>query len=97
MSVAADRHQPGRQQKLAGLDAGPVRRHAGNIRRDHLLLARRVVGQRDQVDLDDAADRREGFRRHYRHGARDIRVILVPHIEAIGHVLDIGEIDLRLQ
>ena len=96
MPIAADRHQPGRQQKLAGPDTRPERRHLRHIGRDDLFLAPRRIGQRDQIDLDDAADRRKGFGRHDGQRARNLRVIPVPHIEEVRQILDPRQIHLRL-
>jgi hypothetical protein len=64
MAIAAERHQSGRQQKFAGLDAGSIRGHAGDLDLDDLSLARRGVGQRDQIDLNDPAHRRERLGQH---------------------------------
>src|SRR5207244_13018562 len=62
---------------------------------DALPISGCAVGKRNEIDLDDPAHRGEGPGRHHRHRARDAGVILVPYIEAIGGILDIGEVYLR--
>src|SRR6516225_5829954 len=96
MAVAADRYQSRREQEFADLERWPKSSHAGNVGVDDLLLAYRSVGERDQVDLDDAADGRKGFGRHHRNRARDASVITTPHVEAVRHVGNVGKIDLCL-
>ena len=75
---------------------GPKAAMPGMLASNDLLLAYRSVGERDQVDLDDAAGGREGFGRHHRNRARDAGVIATPHVEAVRHVGNIGKIDLCL-
>ena len=54
-AIAADRHQTRRQEKFADLEVRSIGRHFGDISLDHLFSARRIVDQRYQIDLDDAA------------------------------------------
>ena len=97
MAVMADRYQPRRQQEFADFDARAIRGHARDIRLDDLLLTGCAVGQRNEIDLDDSAHRGERLGRHNRYRARDVGVVLVPRVETVGRVLDIGEVYLGLQ
>src|SRR5580693_6430782 len=92
MTVTADRYQPGRQQEFADFDARAIRGHARDIRLDDLFLAGCAVGQRNEIDLDDSAHRGERLGRHNRYRARDVGVVLVPRVETVGRILDIGEV-----
>src|SRR5207302_2046576 len=74
-----------------------IRGHARDIRLDDLFLTGCAVGQRNEIDLDDSAHRGERLGRHNRHRTRDVGVVLVPRVETVGRVLDIGEVYLGLQ
>jgi hypothetical protein len=95
--VAPDRHQPGGQQELADAQARAHRRHRRNISGDDLFLPPRDVPQCQKIDLDDPADGREGFGRHDGQGARNVLEIAGPDVDEIGKVVDVLDVDLRLQ
>src|SRR6202030_2227269 len=45
----------------------------------------------------DPAHRGERLGRHNRYRTRDVGVVLVPRVETVGRILDIGEVYLGLQ